>query len=105
MIEAGWAADGKIVGITEPRRVAATSLASRVADERNCILGADVGYAIRFDDCTDETTKIKVGFYISIYAFYTSCGLPDRSTFFTIGRDNKTIRKSIIVGVVFFYIK
>ncbi|XP_001605302.1 probable ATP-dependent RNA helicase DHX35 [Nasonia vitripennis] len=59
LVEAGWTANGKIVGITEPRRVAATSLASRVADERNCILGADVGYAIRFDDCTDETTKIK----------------------------------------------
>lgn len=60
LIEAGWAIDGKMVGITEPRRVAATSLASRVADERSCILGAEVGYSIRFDDCTDETTKIKV---------------------------------------------
>uniref|UniRef100_A0ABD2VZY6 RNA helicase n=1 Tax=Trichogramma kaykai TaxID=54128 RepID=A0ABD2VZY6_9HYME len=59
LLEAGWSADGKIIGITEPRRVAATSLASRVADERNCILGAEVGYAIRFDDCNDETTKIK----------------------------------------------
>ncbi|XP_033221828.1 probable ATP-dependent RNA helicase DHX35 isoform X2 [Belonocnema kinseyi] len=48
-----------MVGITEPRRVATTSLASRVADERSCVLGAEVGYCIRFDDCTDETTKIK----------------------------------------------
>ncbi|XP_043260883.1 probable ATP-dependent RNA helicase DHX35 isoform X5 [Colletes gigas] len=55
----GWCTDGKIIGITEPRRVAATSLANRVADERNCILGTEVGYSIRFDNCTDETTRIK----------------------------------------------
>ncbi|XP_008551544.1 probable ATP-dependent RNA helicase DHX35 isoform X1 [Microplitis demolitor] len=59
LVEAGWSTDGKIICITEPRRVAATSLANRVADERGCILGTDVGYSIRFDDCTDETTKIK----------------------------------------------
>lgn len=57
-----------MIGITEPRRVAATSLANRVADERNCILGTDVGYSIRFDNCTDETTKIKVPSYIKIAA-------------------------------------
>ncbi|XP_061927778.1 probable ATP-dependent RNA helicase DHX35 isoform X3 [Apis cerana] len=59
LLEAGWCSDGKIIGITEPRRVAATSLANRVADERNCILGTEVGYSIRFDNYTDETTKIK----------------------------------------------
>lgn len=59
LVEAGWTADGKMVGITEPRRVGATSLAERVADERGCILGTEVGYSIRFDDRTDETTKIK----------------------------------------------
>lgn len=60
LLEAGWCADGKKIGITEPRRVAATSLANRVADERNCILGTTVGYSIRFDNYVDETTKIKV---------------------------------------------
>ncbi|XP_015608693.1 probable ATP-dependent RNA helicase DHX35 [Cephus cinctus] len=59
LVEAGWASDGKCIVITEPRRVAATSLASRVADERNSILGTDVGYTIRFDDCTGSMTKIK----------------------------------------------
>ncbi|XP_076636538.1 putative ATP-dependent RNA helicase DHX35 isoform X1 [Colletes latitarsis] len=59
LLEAGWCTDGKIIGITEPRRVAATSLANRVADERNCILGTEVGYSIRFDNCTDERTRIK----------------------------------------------
>ncbi|XP_017892913.1 probable ATP-dependent RNA helicase DHX35 isoform X2 [Ceratina calcarata] len=59
LLESGWCSDGKMIGITEPRRVAATSLANRVADERNCILGTEVGYSIRFDNSTDETTKIK----------------------------------------------
>lgn len=49
------------MGITEPRRVAATTLATRVAEEKGSLLGDLVGYAIRFDDCTNpETTRIKV---------------------------------------------
>ena len=59
LVEAGWCTDGKMICITEPRRVAATSLANRVADERNCVLGTEVGYSIRFDNYTDETTRIK----------------------------------------------
>uniref|UniRef100_A0A915DZX7 Helicase ATP-binding domain-containing protein n=1 Tax=Ditylenchus dipsaci TaxID=166011 RepID=A0A915DZX7_9BILA len=50
LAEAGWAADGRKICITQPRRVAAVTLASRVADEMMCALGADVGYAVRFDD-------------------------------------------------------
>lgn len=49
-----------MVGVTEPRRVAAVSLANRVAQECDCRLGEDVGYAIRFEDCVSkEKTKIK----------------------------------------------
>ncbi|XP_071450237.1 probable ATP-dependent RNA helicase DHX35 [Hetaerina americana] len=60
LLEAGWAHDGKIIGVTEPRRVAATTLASRVAEEKGSALGELVGYSIRFDDCFDpDTTKIK----------------------------------------------
>lgn len=51
-----------MIGITEPRRIAATTLASRVAEERGCMLGTEVGYCIRFDDCSNENTKIKVIF-------------------------------------------
>ena len=35
------------------------SVAKRVSEERECELGTEVGYSIRFEDCTDETTKIK----------------------------------------------
>ena len=56
--EAGWSRIGKI-GCTQPRRVAAMSVAARVAEEMNCKLGHDVGYSIRFEDCTSDNTVIK----------------------------------------------
>lgn len=58
--EAGWTGNGFMVGITQPRRVAATTVASRVADEKGAVLGHEVGYCIRFDDCHDpKATRIK----------------------------------------------
>ncbi|KAL2256742.1 hypothetical protein VTK26DRAFT_1188 [Humicola hyalothermophila] len=57
--QAGWCADGKIIGITQPRRVAATTLAIRVAEEYGCEVGKEVGYSIRFEDATSERTRIK----------------------------------------------
>ena len=44
---------------TQPRRVAALSVAKRVAEEFGCRLGQEVGYSIRFDDCTSQDTVIK----------------------------------------------
>ncbi|CAH2002801.1 unnamed protein product [Acanthoscelides obtectus] len=48
-----------MIGCTQPRRVAAMSVAKRVSDEMGTRLGDDVGYAIRFEDCTSENTVIK----------------------------------------------
>lgn len=48
-----------MIGCTQPRRVAAMSVAKRVSDEMACRLGEEVGYAIRFEDCTGEKTIIK----------------------------------------------
>lgn len=47
------------VGCTQPRRVAATSVAARVADEVGCTLGEEVGYSIRFEDRCSDKTEIK----------------------------------------------
>jgi len=58
MAECGFAARGKI-GCTQPRRVAAMSVAKRVAEEFGCRLGQEVGYTIRFEDCTTSETTIK----------------------------------------------
>lgn len=48
-----------IVACTQPRRVAAVTVAKRVAQERGGRIGDEVGYAIRFDDCSSSRTRIK----------------------------------------------
>ncbi|XP_027373029.1 ATP-dependent RNA helicase DHX33 isoform X2 [Bos indicus x Bos taurus] len=48
-----------IIAVTQPRRVAAISLATRVSDEKRTELGKLVGYTVRFDDVTSDDTKIK----------------------------------------------
>ena len=49
-----------MIGVTQPRRIAATSVASRIAVEEGVELGEEVGYAIRFDDKSGPKTQIKV---------------------------------------------
>uniref|UniRef100_H3CVC9 Pre-mRNA-splicing factor ATP-dependent RNA helicase PRP16 n=1 Tax=Tetraodon nigroviridis TaxID=99883 RepID=H3CVC9_TETNG len=56
--EDGYTSYG-MVGCTQPRRVAAMSVAKRVSEEIGTNLGDEVGYAIRFEDCTSEKTLIK----------------------------------------------
>eukprot|EP00930_Biecheleria_cincta_P058419 TRINITY_DN44257_c0_g1_i1.p1 TRINITY_DN44257_c0_g1~~TRINITY_DN44257_c0_g1_i1.p1 ORF type:complete len:1042 (-),score=197.45 TRINITY_DN44257_c0_g1_i1:241-3255(-) len=56
--EVGYSKIGKI-GCTQPRRVAAMSVAARVAQEVGCKLGHEVGYNIRFEDCTTDRTIIE----------------------------------------------
>lgn len=58
LYETGYCRYGKI-GCTQPRRVAAMSVAKRVAEEFGCKLGDEVGYSIRFEDCSNEKTIIK----------------------------------------------
>ncbi|KAH7316037.1 hypothetical protein KP509_21G075900 [Ceratopteris richardii] len=48
-----------MIGCTQPRRVAAMSVAKRVSEEMYCELGDKVGYAIRFEDVTGPNTIIK----------------------------------------------
>lgn len=56
--EIGYSELGKI-GCTQPRRVAAMSVAARVATEMNVKLGHEVGYSIRFENCTSRKTIIQ----------------------------------------------
>lgn len=51
--------EGKMVACTQPRRVAAMSVAQRVADEMDVKLGQEVGYSIRFEDNTSSNTMLK----------------------------------------------
>ncbi|KAJ3514194.1 hypothetical protein NLJ89_g2513 [Agrocybe chaxingu] len=57
--EAGFTANGMKIGCTQPRRVAAMSVAARVAEEMGTKVGYEVGYSIRFEDCTSDKTVLK----------------------------------------------
>lgn len=48
-----------MVACTQPRRVAAMSVARRVSDEMDVQLGQQVGYTIRFEDLTSPSTALK----------------------------------------------
>ncbi|MEL6105925.1 MAG: ATP-dependent helicase, partial [Planctomycetota bacterium] len=58
-LEAGFGRDG-MIGHTQPRRLAARSVAGRVAEEIRCKLGEHVGYQVRFGDQTNDQTLIKL---------------------------------------------
>lgn len=59
-----------MIGCTQPRRVAAMSVAKRVADEMGCKLGDEVGYSIRFEDCTSVVSNL--GYTVSLITFADS---------------------------------
>uniref|UniRef100_A0A803QX28 RNA helicase n=1 Tax=Cannabis sativa TaxID=3483 RepID=A0A803QX28_CANSA len=59
LFNAGFCKEGKSIGITQPRRVAAVTVAKRVAEECGVELGQRVGYSIRFEDVTSSSTRIK----------------------------------------------
>ncbi|CAL5334857.1 unnamed protein product [Camellia sinensis] len=59
LFNAGFCRDEKIIGITQPRRIAAVSVAKWVAEECGVELGQKVGYSVRFDDMTSSSTRIK----------------------------------------------
>lgn len=50
--------DGKLIGVTEPRRVAAISMSKRIAEEMN-LSSKEVSYLIRFEGNVTDHTKIK----------------------------------------------
>lgn len=58
LLKHGLLNDGQVV-ILQPRRLAARLLASRVAQELGVKLGDEVGYQIRFENCTSAKTKIR----------------------------------------------
>jgi ATP-dependent helicase HrpA len=58
MLELGRGLERRI-GVTQPRRIAATSVAARVATELETAIGGEVGYQIRFEDRTGPATRVK----------------------------------------------
>ncbi len=58
-LELGRGVDG-LIGHTQPRRIAARTVASRIAEELDVVVGQQVGYKVRFGDGTSDKTLIKV---------------------------------------------
>lgn len=100
LAEDGFAERGKI-GCTQPRRVAATSVAKRVAEEVGCRLGSEVGYLVRFDDCTGPDTKIK---YMTDGMLQRECLIdPDMTQYSVIMLDEaheRTIATDVLFGLL-----
>ncbi len=59
-LELGRGVDGKRIGHTQPRRIAARSVAERIADELGTELGDLVGYQVRFADRTSQASRVKL---------------------------------------------
>lgn len=51
-----------MVACTQPRRVAAMSVSRRVAEEMDVTLGEEVGFSIRFEDCSGPRTVLKYAY-------------------------------------------
>lgn len=100
LAEEGFADRGKI-GCTQPRRVAAVSVAKRVAEEVGCRVGQEVGYTIRFEDCTSPETKIK---YMTDGMLQRECLVdPDVSNYSVIMLDEaheRTIATDVLFGLL-----
>lgn len=59
LVDGGWTAGGRKVVCTQSRRMAAITVAGRVAEEMGVTLGNEVGYAVRFDQKVSARTRIK----------------------------------------------
>jgi pre-mRNA-splicing factor ATP-dependent RNA helicase DHX16 len=59
LVEAGYTKGGQKIGCTQPRRVAAMSVAKRVSEEMGVRLGNEVGYAVRFESNYNDKTVIQ----------------------------------------------
>jgi ATP-dependent RNA helicase DHX8/PRP22 len=100
LAEAGYA-DKLKIGCTQPRRVAAMSVAKRVAEEVGCRLGQEVGYTIRFEDCTSPETKIK---YMTDGMLQRECLVdPDMTNYSVLMLDEaheRTIATDVLFGLL-----
>merc|ERR1719500_1106033 len=99
--EAGLTSDDKKIGCTQPRRVAAMSVAARVAEEMGVKLGNQVGYSIRFEDCTSEKTVIK--YMTDGMLLREFLGEPDLSSYSVMMIDEaheRTLHTDILFGLI-----
>ncbi|KAG9472399.1 hypothetical protein GDO78_019824 [Eleutherodactylus coqui] len=99
--EEGYTHKGMKIGCTQPRRVAAMSVASRVAQEMAVKLGNEVGYSIRFEDCTSERTVLK---YMTdgmlLREFLTEPDLASYSVIIIDEAHERTLHTDVLFGLI-----
>ena len=90
-----------MVGCTQPRRVAAMSVAARVAEEMGVKIGNEVGYSVRFEDATSEKTVIK---YMTdgmlLREFMTEPSLSSYSVLIIDEAHERTLGTDVLLGLV-----
>ena len=98
--EVGYTKLGR-VACTQPRRVAAMSVAARVAEEVGVKLGAEVGYSIRFEDCTSDDTLVK---YMTdgmlLREFLTEPDLRSYSAIMIDEAHERTLHTDVLLGLI-----
>ncbi|KAI0804502.1 P-loop containing nucleoside triphosphate hydrolase protein [Irpex lacteus] len=95
-------ASGKMVACTQPRRVAAMSVAKRVADEMDVPLGKQVGYSIRFEDMTEPGTTF-MKYMTDGMLLREAMNDPDLKRYSTIILDEaheRTLATDILMGLL-----
>ncbi|XP_060937300.1 pre-mRNA-splicing factor ATP-dependent RNA helicase DHX16 [Limanda limanda] len=101
LLENGYSEGGMKIGCTQPRRVAAMSVAARVAQEMGVKLGNEVGYSIRFEDCTSERTVLK---YMTdgmlLREFLTEPDLASYSVVIIDEAHERTLHTDILFGLI-----
>ncbi|KAH1264470.1 Pre-mRNA-splicing factor ATP-dependent RNA helicase DEAH1 [Glycine max] len=98
--EAGYTKHG-MVACTQPRRLAAISVAARVSKEMGVKLGHEVGYSIRFEDCTTDKTVIK--YMTDGMLLREFLGEPDLASYSVLIVDEaheRTLSTDILFGLV-----
>jgi pre-mRNA-splicing factor ATP-dependent RNA helicase DHX16 len=99
--EAGYTEGGQKIACTQPRRVAAMSVAARVADEMGVKVGKEVGYSIRFEDCTSDKTILK---YMTdgmlLREFVTSPQLEGYSAIMIDEAHERTVSTDILLALI-----
>lgn len=99
--EAGYTKGGLKVGCTQPRRVAAMSVAARVAEEMGVKVGNEVGYSIRFEDATSDKTILK---YMTdgmlLREFMTEPDLAGYSALMIDEAHERTVHTDILLALV-----
>lgn len=90
------------VVVTQPRRVAAISTATRVSKEQRCALGGRVGYTVRFDDCSSQSrTRIRyVTDGVLLRESLTDGGLHSYSHVIVDEVHERSINTDVVMGVV-----